>query len=1043
MEQQVKTKVQFSDDYNAFTNLENNDSLSTGFGKMHYDLGYLNSEDQRQESEINAIAQAGSKNICPIGTETHTSQIGFGTEYSFPMPEGAYIISFTGTMVAPIQFNVYSESGTRIALVDIHTIQEAEAGIRFVLNDNATKCKFWYDTSDNYTLSNIMIRDANITDNTFQLYSPTNRELYEGLENKQDNIPDLNTIRSGAAAGATALQQSDVSSTYSASGTAPVNGTAVNAAIGTLDVSSVGGSGKYISAISETGGKIYATPETMDTVPTSGSTKAVTSGGVQAPLAEVVDAGAKNLLKFVSLSQSYRNGVDFTLNSDGSVTVNGTPSGTAPSYVSLMIAPTTAYDAAEFCDGKHIISGCPSGGGVSSYRIQVAKSNYAVYDYGNGAVLSPTTLTGVQIAILIPNGVTVSNLVFKPMICTKAEWDISQAYVPYGKTNAELTAEKTDMIDVYGRGIEIPENADLHTYTTPGVYFSANSARTATLSNIPTDIISAGFRLVVTEESSVDGSRIRHDLYPLGAAYSNFYSENLGPTSTTYPEGWRPWVTYGPITTNPDSATLMNYMAPSAKKFYDDQQRQEIEIGTVANAGAKNLCPKETETSTGSGFTADVEVNIPAGTYILSFTGTLAYTASLSLYRALPHSGNSLASISLSATTGAQSIEFTIAEAAKYIALYHNGSGNSLTNIMIRPAAITDSTFQPYALGNPVLTPAAIKAVDEGAKNIADFTSATKTTYTTATYHGVTITRNGEIFTISGTSDTNDNAFFNIYYEGSTTTKIIPPGNWVALIEDYTGSVVKDIAVQIAAPAVPPAKQYGTPIKFSLSGSESGNWLRVNIRPSTTYNGSFRLMICSQEDYAVSQKFVPYALPNPTLTPAAIKAVDEGAKNLLNCSLTAVKSDSYNSGGSYQFTWNGNVCTSARGVTFTINSDNSIDVVATSVTADVWFRLKQNFQYDIGSYVISGCPSGGSTTTYFIESDKLNTRDTGSSVVIERSSTYTDNIFLVVKAGTTFTGTFKPMICTAADWAVSQKFVPYAPTNRELYDMIQALQNNS
>ena len=123
MEQQVKTKVQFTDNYNVFTNLENNDSLSTGFGKIHYDLGYLSNEDQRQESEINAIAQAGSKNICPIGTETHSSEIGFGTEYSFPMPEGSYIISFTGTMEAPIQFNVYSESGTRIALVDIHTIR--------------------------------------------------------------------------------------------------------------------------------------------------------------------------------------------------------------------------------------------------------------------------------------------------------------------------------------------------------------------------------------------------------------------------------------------------------------------------------------------------------------------------------------------------------------------------------------------------------------------------------------------------------------------------------------------------------------------------------------------------------------------------------------------------------------------------------------------------------------------------------------------------------------------------------------------------------
>ena len=179
------------------------------------------------------------------------------------------------------------------------------------------------------------------------------------------------------------------------------------------------------------------------------------------------------------------------------------------------------------------------------------------------------------------------------------------------------------------------------------------------------------------------------------------------------------------------------------------------------------------------------------------------------------------------------------------------------------------------------------EVVDNGAKNIADFTSSTKTTYTTATSHGVTITRNGDIFTVSGTSDTNDNAFFNIYYAGSTSIKIIPPGNWVALIEDYTGSVVNDIAVQIAAPAVPPVKQYGTPIKFSLSGSESGNWLRVNVRPSTTYNGSFRLMICSQEYYAVSPSFVPYrpswqdmwdmiqALQNGTRsTPALAKALE-------------------------------------------------------------------------------------------------------------------------------------------------------------------------
>ena len=72
----------------------------------------------------------------------------------------------------------------------------------------------------------------------------------------------------------------DVASSYSSTGTNPVNGKAVAAAIGGLDVSSVGGDGKYISAISETDGKISATATTMDTIPTPSSTKAVTSGAV-------------------------------------------------------------------------------------------------------------------------------------------------------------------------------------------------------------------------------------------------------------------------------------------------------------------------------------------------------------------------------------------------------------------------------------------------------------------------------------------------------------------------------------------------------------------------------------------------------------------------------------------------------------------------------------------------------------------------------------------------------------------------------------------
>ena len=54
----------------------------------------------------------------------------------------------------------------------------------------------------------------------------------------------------------------------------------VDAAIKALDVSAVGGNGKYIKSISETDGKISANEETMDTQPIKDSVKAITSGGV-------------------------------------------------------------------------------------------------------------------------------------------------------------------------------------------------------------------------------------------------------------------------------------------------------------------------------------------------------------------------------------------------------------------------------------------------------------------------------------------------------------------------------------------------------------------------------------------------------------------------------------------------------------------------------------------------------------------------------------------------------------------------------------------
>ena len=57
-------------------------------------------------------------------------------------------------------------------------------------------------------------------------------------------------------------------------------GTSINTAIGTLDVPSAGGNGKYIKAISETDGKISATTGNIDSTVTEDSSNPVTSGAV-------------------------------------------------------------------------------------------------------------------------------------------------------------------------------------------------------------------------------------------------------------------------------------------------------------------------------------------------------------------------------------------------------------------------------------------------------------------------------------------------------------------------------------------------------------------------------------------------------------------------------------------------------------------------------------------------------------------------------------------------------------------------------------------
>ena len=156
-------------------------------------------------------------------------------------------------------------------------------------------------------------------------------------------------------------------------------------------------------------------------------------------LAELIDSGAKNRLHFDAVIAGSLNGLTYTVNSDMSITVSGTKTNpNSASYVVFKLGAQTVY-ADDFADGAHVLSGCPAGGGSSTYRLYAAKGGYARYDDGNGVTLSTTTETQIQLVIIISAGYDLSaSLTFKPMICSSAAWSVSKQFVPYCDTLQQL-----------------------------------------------------------------------------------------------------------------------------------------------------------------------------------------------------------------------------------------------------------------------------------------------------------------------------------------------------------------------------------------------------------------------------------------------------------------------------------------------------------------------------------------------------------------------------------------------------------------------------
>lgn len=181
--------------------------------------------------------------------------------------------------------------------------------------------------------------------------------------------------------------------------------------------------------------------------------------------------------------------------------------------------------------------------------------------------------------------------------------------------------------------------------------------------------------------------------------------------------------------------------------------------------------------------------------------------------------------------------------------------------------------------------------------------------------------------------------------------------------------------------------------------------------------------------------FVPYAKTNRELTvltdedrAALVQQVDGGAKNMLPMTHADGSITRYG----VTCTWDSNSGTMTLNGTHRSGDSTAIfEFYAGSADATTILPT--------GSYALTGCPAGGSTSTYrAILTQITGAVDIGTGVIFELSEPHYAAYRILISGNVTFNNeVFKPMICTASDYAISPAFVPYAPTNRQLYELIK------
>ena len=175
----------------------------------------------------------------------------------------------------------------------------------------------------------------------------------------------------------------------------------------------------------------------------------------------------------------------------------------------------------------------------------------------------------------------------------------------------------------------------------------------------------------------------------------------------------------------------------------------------------------------------------------------------------------------------------------------------------------------------------------------------------------------------------------------------------------------------------------------------------------------------------VATAWTPYSNECPISGWTGAEVVDAG-KNLLPMVLEDIKA--VNTSG----TWSGNAYTNVD-VTFTVQTDSDGNVTGINVNGTATGTTSFNLAGAIekGSYILNGCPSGGSSTTYRLIANYSSGSvvDTGNGITINNRAL--TSVYIRITNGTTISNqVFKPMLRLSTE--ADATFAPYIGTTHDI-----------